>query len=53
MVNLENVVARLHRMEETLPSVRKTRLFRIYDQVRQLEETILVDKFKLIRANLR
>ena len=52
MVNLENVVVRLKRMEETLPLPKDT-LFRIYDQVRQLEETILVDKLKLIRANLR
>ncbi len=52
MVNLENVVFRLKRMEETLP-LPKDSLFRIYDQVRQLEETILVDKLKLIRANLR
>ena len=52
MVNLENVVVRLQRMEETLP-LPKDALFRIYDQVRSLEETILVDKLKLIRANLR
>jgi len=52
MVNLENVVLRLKRMEETLPLPKDT-LFRIYDHVRQLEETILVDKLKLIRANLR
>jgi len=52
MVNLENVVVRLDRMEAALPLPKDT-LFRIYDQIRQLEETILVDKLKLIRANLR
>ncbi len=52
MLNLENVVIRLERMQEALPLPKDT-LFRIYDQVRQLEETILVDKLKLIRANLR
>jgi RNA polymerase primary sigma factor len=52
MANLENVVLRLKRMQEVLPLPKDT-LFRIYDQVRQLEETILVDKLKLIRANLR
>jgi len=52
MVNLENVVVRLDRMENALPLPKDT-LFRIYDQIRQLEETILVDKLKLIRANLR
>jgi RNA polymerase primary sigma factor len=52
MVNLENVSIRLKRMEESLPLPKDT-LFRIYDQVRSLEETILVDKLKLIRANLR
>jgi len=52
MVNLENVVVRLKRMEETLP-MEKDVLFRSYDRIRQLEETILVDKLKLIRANLR
>ena len=52
MANLENVVVRLDRMEESLP-LPKDSLFRIYDQIRQLEETILVDKLKLIRANLR
>jgi len=52
MVNLENVSVRLKRMEEVLPLPKDT-LFRIYDQVRSLEETILVDKLKLIRANLR
>src|SRR5882724_1486647 len=52
MVNLENVALRLDRMGETLP-LPKESLFRIYDQIRQLEETILVDKLKLIRANLR
>jgi len=52
MANLENVDHRLDRMEETLPLPKDT-LFRIYDQIRQLEETILVDKLKLIRANLR
>ena len=52
MVNLENVVMRLNRMEDGA-SLPKDTLFRIYDQIRQLEETILVDKLKLIRANLR
>jgi len=52
MTNLENVVVRLKRMEETLP-MEKDVLFRSYDRIRQLEETILVDKLKLIRANLR
>jgi RNA polymerase primary sigma factor len=52
MVNLENVVLRLKRMEEVLP-LAKDSLFRIYDQIRSLEETILIDKLKLIRANLR
>jgi RNA polymerase primary sigma factor len=52
MLNLENVVTRLKRMEQTLP-LPKDQLFRSYDQIRQLEETILVDKLKLIRANLR
>jgi RNA polymerase primary sigma factor len=52
MVNLENVVVRLNRMEESLP-MEKDVLFRSYDRIRQLEETILVDKLKLIRANLR
>ena len=52
MTNLENVVVRLKRMEETLP-MQKDVLFRSYDRIRQLEETILVDKLKLIRANLR
>ena len=52
MVNLENVVIRLKRMEETLP-MEKDVLFRSYDRIRQLEETILIDKLKLIRANLR
>ena len=52
MVNLENVVVRLDRMQTALPLPKDT-LFRIYDQVRQQEETILVDKLKLIRANLR
>jgi len=52
MVNLENVSLRLDRMEESLPLPKDT-LFRIYDHIRQLEETILVDKLKLIRANLR
>jgi len=52
MVNLENVIVRLDRMESALPLPKDT-LFRIYDQIRQLEETILVDKLKLIRANLR
>jgi RNA polymerase primary sigma factor len=52
MLNLENVALRLDRMDESLPLPKDT-LFRIYDQIRQLEETILVDKLKLIRANLR
>lgn len=52
MLNLENVSIRLVRMEEALPLPKDT-LFRIYDQIRSLEETILVDKLKLIRANLR
>jgi RNA polymerase primary sigma factor len=52
MENLENVVVRLKRMEQGLP-LSKDQLFRSYDQIRQLEETILVDKLKLIRANLR
>ncbi len=52
MANLENVVIRLHRMEESLP-LPKDDLFRSYDQIRQLEETVLIDKLKLIRANLR
>ncbi len=52
MVNLENVVLRLKRMEALLP-LPKDQLYRSYDQIRQLEETILVDKLKLIRANLR
>jgi RNA polymerase primary sigma factor len=52
MENLENVVIRLKRMEQGLP-LSKDQLFRSYDQIRQLEETVLVDKLKLIRANLR
>jgi len=52
MLNLENVITRLNRMEEALPLPKET-LFRSYDQIRQLEETILIDKLKLIRANLR
>jgi RNA polymerase primary sigma factor len=52
MVNLDNVVVRLKRMEQGLP-LPKDQLFRSFDEIRQLEETILVDKLKLIRANLR
>ena len=52
MANLENVALRLKRMEDALP-LPKDVLLRTYDQVRQLEETILIDKLKLIRANLR
>ena len=52
MANLDNVVARLHRMEQALPLPKEV-LFSSYDQIRHLEETILVDKLKLIRANLR
>ncbi len=52
MENLENVVLRLKRMEQGLP-LPKEELFRSYDKIRQLEETVLVDKLKLIRANLR
>jgi RNA polymerase primary sigma factor len=52
MQNLENVISRLKRMEQSLP-LPKEQLYRSYDQIRQLEETILVDKLKLIRANLR
>jgi RNA polymerase primary sigma factor len=52
MMNLENVIHRLKRMEQSLP-LPKEQLYRSYDQIRQLEETILVDKLKLIRANLR
>ncbi|MFA5975916.1 MAG: sigma-70 family RNA polymerase sigma factor [Elusimicrobiota bacterium] len=52
MINLENVITRLHRMEQMLPLPKET-LYSTYDQIRQLEETILVDKLKLIRANLR
>lgn len=52
MANLENVILRLKRMELGLP-LPKDELYRAYDQIRHLEETILVDKLKLIRANLR
>jgi RNA polymerase primary sigma factor len=52
MLNLDNVSTRLKRMAESLP-LPKDQLFRSYDQIRQLEETILIDKLKLIRANLR
>jgi RNA polymerase primary sigma factor len=52
MVNLSNVVERLLRMEQSLPLPKET-LYSSYDQIRQLEETVLIDKLKLIRANLR
>jgi len=52
MINLDSVVVRLKRMEESLP-MEKDALFRSYDRIRQLEETVLIDKLKLIRANLR
>jgi len=52
VVNLENVVQRLQRMEQSLP-LPKEELYKSYDRIRQLEETVLIDKLKLIRANLR
>ncbi len=52
MTNLENVVVRLKRMEQALP-LPKQELFSSYDRIRELEETVLIDKLKLIRANLR
>lgn len=52
MLNLNNVYVRLKRMEQGLP-LSKEQLFTSYDRIRELEETVLIDKLKLIRANLR
>lgn len=50
--NMQSVVKRLQRIEQTLP-ITKEQLLAIDAQIRSLEETILRDKLKLIKANLR
>ncbi|MFH1380475.1 MAG: sigma-70 family RNA polymerase sigma factor [bacterium] len=52
LFNLENLIHRLHRMDQSLP-INRTQLLELYDQITQLEEVILEDKLKLIKANLR
>lgn len=52
MHNIDNLTQRLQRMEHSIP-VHKILLLGLYDQISQLEEVILEDKLKLIKANLR
>ncbi|MBI3292698.1 MAG: sigma-70 family RNA polymerase sigma factor [Elusimicrobia bacterium] len=50
--NMQSVAKRLQRIEQTLP-ITKEELLETDAQIRSLEETILKDKLKLIKANLR
>jgi RNA polymerase primary sigma factor len=50
--NMDAVVDRLQRIQNTLP-IPLDKFIDLNDRIVRLEETILVDKLKLIRANLR
>ncbi|MEK7382911.1 MAG: sigma-70 family RNA polymerase sigma factor, partial [Elusimicrobiota bacterium] len=52
MENMEVVQDRLQRIQNTLP-IPLDRFLELNDKIVNLEETILVDKLKLIKANLR
>jgi RNA polymerase primary sigma factor len=52
MTNLKNVNVRLTRLLNTLP-VSRDELLELDSKIRSLEDAILKDKLKLIRANLR
>ena len=52
MTNLKNITSRLTRLLNTLP-VSREELLELDSKIRSLEDAILKDKLKLIRANLR
>jgi len=52
IVNLKNVSGKLHRFRRSLP-VTTQELMETYSKIRELEQVLLSDKLKLIKANLR
>ncbi|MBD3271561.1 MAG: sigma-70 family RNA polymerase sigma factor, partial [Elusimicrobia bacterium] len=52
MTNMDNLNHRLIRMDQNL-QIPREQLLELYEQINQLEEVILEDKLKLIKANLR
>ncbi|MEW6040216.1 MAG: sigma-70 family RNA polymerase sigma factor [Elusimicrobiota bacterium] len=50
--NLKNVLVKLSRLKSSLP-MSHTELLESYNKIRELEYVILLDKLKLIKANLR
>ncbi len=52
IVNLKNVVSKLHRFSKSLP-ITTQELIETYSKIKELEQILLSDKLKLIKANLR